>query len=224
MLFNSERAEVEKKMADLSGKNEALNILLEKERENTANYMATTKERYQERRLELERRLNDTSNQMESKLEEAERWKKRLQDENDDLRSMVNVLKTTSFSGGGANSDQLTKELTRELSKLDSNVGKDVAYISETLHSFVDEVKDMHQEKFDLRLKYEMEKEMAQMEKRHAQQINDAKNLSSSVMEKLRESYEEEIRDLREQIKTLEKAKELHLVKLVEKEGHVKIL
>ena len=82
----------------------------------------------------------------------------------------------------------------------------------------------MHQEKFDLRLKYEMERELADMERFHAQQINDAKTLSSSVMERLRESYEDEIKDLRQQIKTLKKAKELHLVKLVEKEGFVNSL
>ena len=208
-------------MADLSGKNEALTVLLEKERETTAQLLESTKERYQERKLELEKQLTQVNEHWETKLEEAERWKKRLQEENDELRSLINLLKSSGVSGGKG-SEQLTKEITRELTKLDSNIGKDIAYISETLHSFVAEIKSMHQEKFDLRLKYEMEREMALMEKRHAQQINDAKNLSSSVMEKLRESYEEEIKELRQQISTLEKAKELHLVKLVEKEGHVK--
>lgn len=216
----SERMEIEKVMADLSGKNEALTMLLEKEKENTNYYLNELKERFQERRLELERRIIEEHDTWEAKLRDAEKWKKKLQEENDELRSIINLIKAQGVSGG-KKSEQITEEISRGISKLDSNVARDISFIRETLSSFASEVQNMHQEKFDLRLKYEMEKDLADMEKYHAQQINDAKALSSSVMEKLRESYEDEIRDLREQIATLEKAKQLHLVKLVEKEGIV---
>lgn len=214
--------ELEKQLADMSGKNEALDQLLKQERENIKLYLADTKERYQEKKMELEQKIGESNETWESKLKDAERWKRKLEDENEDLRSEVKILKI-SLKSGGKQSEQLSQELTRELSKLDSNVGKDVSRISENLESFMTEMKGMQQEKFDLRLKYEMEKELAQMEKRHFQQLNDAKNLSTSVMEKLRESYDDEIKDLQDYIKGLERAKEVNLIKLVEKEGYVRL-
>lgn len=212
-------AELDKKMATMTGENKALAMLLEQERENTKTLLSSSKERYNESKLDLERKLMETEHQWEAKLEEAERWKKRLQAEKDDLRSIIEVMRNQGVASG--KSEHLSQELSRELSKLDSNVAKDVASISETLQSFTAEIREMHQEKFDLRLKYQMEKEIVHLEKRHMQQLLDAKSLSSKVMEKLRESYDTEIKELQEEIKDLEKTKELNLVKLIEKEGHV---
>ena len=122
--------EVEKSMADLSGKNEALTVLLKKEKENTEYYLEEIKERFQERKLELERKMNQDAANWESKLEEADRWRKRLQEENDEFRSIIKLLKTQGMAGD-KRSEQISFEMSRELSKLDANVAKDVSFISE---------------------------------------------------------------------------------------------
>ena len=205
-------------MSEISGKNEALTMLLEQERQNARSQLDNTRERLQEQNLELEKRIVESKDQWDSKYRDADRWKQRLEDENAELKSIIQMFKT---QGTSKKNDNISQELAKGLSKLDSNVAKDVSYIRESLQSFTLEMKELHQEKFDLRLKYEMESEMAQMEKRHSQQLNDAKMLSSNVIDKLRESYEVELREEKDQIKQLEQTKELHLVKLVEKEGHV---
>jgi len=86
------------------------------------------------------------------------------------------------------------------------------------------EVKKVNDERFQSRLEYEKEREKNNLEKKFNQQLLEAKTLSEQTIDNLRNSYEREIKVLREEMRKVEKSKENTVVALLEKEAKIKIL
>lgn len=71
-------------------------MLLKQEKENGHSLIEEYKNRADETRQDMKRRIAEITEQWTEKLEEAEKWKRKLESENDDLKHMIELLKISS--------------------------------------------------------------------------------------------------------------------------------
>jgi len=218
-----EKAEVERKLAESTGRQEGLAQTLREEKHHSEYKLAQARERFEEQKQMLETRFADLTDKWESKLEESERWRTKLEKESDQLRSLLSQIKT-----GGAldtkKANSIAKSVNEEISLLDTTLRKDISTLSENLKTLMSQMKKMNEDKNESTHKIEKEKELQSLEKKFQKQLVEAKSANESILDEMKASYEDQINHLKEESRKLEKSKENSLINLLEKEGHIKVL
>jgi hypothetical protein len=221
--FEKEKGEIEKKKAESEGKVEALTIMLRNEKENAQTMIQMAKDRFEEQKIILEGKISDMVEKWEGKLRESERWREKLEEDNDKLRDTLNSIKNGGMDSKKANA-LISKALTEEIENMDSGLKKDIGSVSDNMKVLMNEMKKMNEDRMESKYRYEKEKDLLAMEKKYQKQLVEAKTLSDLALEELRASFQQEIEGVKEDNRKLERARENAVINLVEKEGEIKLL
>ena len=166
--------------------------LYTQEKQHSQEIIQQARDRFEEQRMSLEQKIHDLTEKWEDKLAEGEKWRERLEKDNESLRNLLGTIK----SSGGLDSKKagnIAKALNEELSNLDSTMKKDIASLSDNLKVLMKELRQINEEKYESKYKYEREKDIAGLEKKFQKQLVEAKNASDLAVENLKASYEQEI-------------------------------
>jgi len=224
------KAEMERQLSELGGKKDALTLLLKQEKENAYKLMDELKARAEENRENLQQKIRDLTDQYEEKLEEAARWRQKLEGENENLKNIIEIMKIDkTYQAQHADNKKGYKVpenivTSEDIALLKQTFKSDLDFLTESMKTLLMEIKKVNEEKFQLKLQYEKEKEINNLERKYNQQLNEARAISEETVETLKNSFEQEIKQLREENRKLEKSKENTVMALLEKEGKIKVL
>jgi len=204
-----EKAELEKEVSIASGKVDALNLILKQEKDATQRLLNEQKSRSEEQREHYQKKVLDLNDQLEEKLAEANRWKQKLENDNENLRSIIEVLKMDKTfqiqnieAEGKSKSKKSDKDKENIPSKDDmmllrQDLKSNLDFLTDSMKTLLLEVKRTNNEKLELKLQYEKEREISNIEKIYQQQILESKSLSEETVDSLKQSFDQELKSLR---------------------------
>ena len=147
------------------------------------------KERSEEERQEYEKKIIEMKEIFEKRLREHEKWSKKYEDENGQLKDVIELIKN----------DEIPKSSKKIKGKMESNPegSREMMGILGQIKEMMGEVKEMKGEAIESKALCEKEKELRDVEKKFLRQINDAKNLSENTMETVKKSFYTELQALK---------------------------
>jgi len=230
--WDKEKSELEKELSISTGRVEALNMLLKQEKESAQKLLTEQKSRSEEQREHYQKKVLELNDQLEDKLTEANRWRQKLESDNENLRSIIEVMKMdrTALASEGDSKKKSKKADKENIPTKDDmlmfrqDMKSQLDFMTDAMKTLLIEVKKDNNGKLDLQLQYEKDKEITNMERLYQQQLMEAKSLSEETVDSLKQSFDSELKSLRDENRKLERSKENTVMALLEKEGKIKVM
>lgn len=189
-LIIREKLQIHKKFVETNAKLETVTAIMKQEKEQLNEKLNLQKERNDEERQSYEKKILELKEIFEKRLREHEKWSKKYEDENGQLKDVIDMIKNDDLPGKpskkGKGKFETSPESTREMMGILSQIKE-----------MMSEIKDIKSEAVENKILCEKEKELREVEKKFLRQINDAKILSENTMETVKKSFYTELQVLK---------------------------
>jgi len=180
-------------------------MLLKQEKESAQKLLTEQKSRSEEQREHYQKKVLELNDQLEDKLTEANRWRQKLESDNENLRSIIEVMKMdrTALASEGDSKKKSKKADKENIPTKDDmlmfrqDMKSQLDFMTDAMKTLLIEVKKDNNDKLDLQLQYEKDKEISNMERLYQQQLMEAKSLSEETVDSLKQSFDSELKSLR---------------------------